>query len=112
MMQYDLGHYREALRTFEQAKATKPLPAFDYNIGRCYEQLGQWRQAIDAYERYIKSEPPPADAAEVRDHIAALRRRLALAPLPPPRPGPAPAAARRSAIAKTVAGAVLGGVGL
>jgi tetratricopeptide (TPR) repeat protein len=110
MMQYDLGHYREALRTFEQAKATKSLPAFDYNIGRCHEQLGQWRQAIDAYERYVKSEPPPSDAADVRAHIAALRRRLALPPLPPS--PPAPAAARRSGIAKTIAGAVLGGVGL
>jgi tetratricopeptide (TPR) repeat protein len=110
MMQYDLGHYREALRTFEQAKATRPLPAFDYNIGRCYEQLGQWRQAIDAYERYVKSQPPPVDAAEVRDHTAALRRRLALSPLPAP-PSP-PSTSRRSGLAKTIAGAVLGGVGV
>lgn len=41
-LQYDAGQFREALGMFEQAKAIKPLPAFDYNIGRCHEQLGQW----------------------------------------------------------------------
>ena len=43
---YDAGHYDEAIAAFEAAKQAKPLPAFDYNIGRAYDRLGAPRLVI------------------------------------------------------------------
>ncbi len=120
MAQYELGHYREALSSFEQAKAIKPLPAFDYNLARCHEQLAEWQQAIDAYERYLDGTPPPPDAPDVRAHVGELRRKLPpmaatpeVAPPPPPSPTPPPVGrARRPGLGRTIAGGVVGGVGV
>ena len=115
-VQYEAGDYRGALGMFEQAKAIKPLPAFDYNIAKCHEQLGELDAAVAAYDHYLATEP--ADAADVRTHVADLRARLpAPSPetahpppptlLPPPR-APSPRRGR----ALTLSGAVIGGAGL
>jgi len=113
-VQYDAGHYRDALGMFEQARAIKPLPAFDYNIAKCHEQLGELDAAVAAYERYTATQP--ADAGEVRAHVSELRARIAatLAPnTPPPSPSPPPPAApSHRARTLTIAGAVAGGAGL
>ena len=113
-VQYDAGDYRGALGMFEQAKAIKPLPAFDYNIARCHEQLGELDAAVAAYDRYLATQPP--DAADVRAHVTELRARVVEpspetahppAPAPPP-PLPPPHRGRTL----TIAGAVVGGVGI
>lgn len=126
MAQYDAGHVREAIAMFEQAKAIKPLPAFDYNIAHCHEQLGEWAQAIDAYEHYVASRP--RDVAAVRAHVEELRRQhptpaaneptptptpttseLPQTPLPTPAP---PLPPRHRGRGLTIAGGVIGGVGV
>ena len=115
-VQYDAGDYRSALGMFEQAKAIKPLPAFDYNIARCHEQLGELDAAVAAYDRYLATQPP--DAADVRAHVTELRARVAATspetshpPAPLPTPSPAPPSAHRGRTL-TIAGAVAGGVDL
>src|SRR5205085_682908 len=88
------GAYAKALREFEAARSDLPLPAFDFNIGRCHEQLDELQAAAEAYERYIESTPTPADAPEVRDRITLLRDRLAQASAIEALPSPAPARRR------------------
>jgi tetratricopeptide (TPR) repeat protein len=102
---YTNGRYAEAATEFEAARAIKPRPDFDYNIGRCREQLGQWHAAIEAYTRYVEATPTPLDADAILQHIGELRARDQSAPPPaPPRP-------RLSGRAARVAGVVLGAVG-
>ena len=111
--QYAEGHYREALASFEQAKAIRPLPAFDFNIGRIYERLGDFRSAVDAYERYLSSHPD--DAADVRAHVRDLRRHApppSLLPTPSPPPSPSPSLAQHPGRSRTIAGGVVGGAGV
>jgi tetratricopeptide (TPR) repeat protein len=120
-MQYAAGHYRDALGMFEQAKAIRPLPAFDFNIAKCHEQLGELAAAIAAYERYAATQP--GDVDEVRARVADLRARMppppAVASPPPvaspptatPTPSAAPPSSHRSRTL-TIAGAVTGGAGL
>ncbi|HEX6835441.1 MAG TPA: tetratricopeptide repeat protein, partial [Polyangia bacterium] len=120
--QYEQKHYREALTSFEQAKSIKPLPAFDYNIARCHEQLAEWGAAADAYERYVDdARPAPPDAAEIRVRIDHLRQRAAPSPttpppstLPPPvvataptLPPPSPIVARHPGRGRIIAGGVV-----
>jgi tetratricopeptide (TPR) repeat protein len=114
-VQYDAGDYRGALGMFEQAKAIKPLPAFDYNIARCREQLGELDAAVAAYDRYLATQPP--DAADVRAHVGELRARVAASSPGTARPpAPAPSAplpqSPHRGRALTIAGVVVGGAGL
>ena len=121
-VQYEAGDYRGALAMFEQAKAIKPLPAFDYNIARCHEQLGELDAAVAAYDRYLATQPPDGD--DVRAHVTLLRARVTSPPpesahptaavaTPPPAPPSSlsPSASHRGR-ALTIAGAVVGGAGL
>jgi len=72
---YDLEKYDEAEREFETAKSLKPNPAFDYNIGRCFDRLERWSEAADAYQRYLDANPSVSGAAELKERIALLRAR-------------------------------------
>ncbi len=77
---YDAREYPQAIADFERARALKPLPALDYNIGRCYDRMGNFEKALAAYQRYVGARPEPKDAAEVRARMVVLSARV----VPPP----------------------------
>jgi tetratricopeptide (TPR) repeat protein len=81
---YEKGDFRGALEEFLTAQRLHPVPAFDYNIGRCYDRLEQLDDAVQHYERYAATNP--LDADKVRTRIIELRRRLELLHPPPPPP--------------------------
>ena len=85
---YDAKDYAHALEKFEAARRIKPAPAFDYNIARCHDRLGQAAPAIAAYERYLAAAPAAADAAEVRTRVAVLRGRVETPAQPTEAPPP------------------------
>jgi tetratricopeptide (TPR) repeat protein len=109
---YAKEQYREAVVEFELGRSAKPMPVFDFNIGRCYERLGNAPEAIAAYERYISATPTPADAAEVRATIERLQP--VVAKHEPETPPPAPPPKRRPWVWAVVgvAAAVVVGVGV
>jgi tetratricopeptide (TPR) repeat protein len=88
---YREGQYETAAAEFEQARRIKPLPAFDFNLGRTYDRMERVDDAIAAYERYLGHTPLPPDADEVRARIAVLRGRRVVASVSKPAPAPAPA---------------------
>jgi len=83
---YAAHRYGEAIKEFQTARKFKPLPAFDYNIGRCHELLEQWDEAADAYERYLGLSPNAADLVSIRDRIRVLRERARASAPPEPMP--------------------------
>ena len=115
---YNHDRYEEAVREFSTAKSLKPTPAFEFNIGRCYDRLERWRDAADAYERYLAAEPSAADAGELKARIAMLRARAqaVVSSSPPPLKTPRPLYKRGwfwAAIAGGAAAVALGvGLGL
>jgi tetratricopeptide (TPR) repeat protein len=81
---YDAHRYREAVREFEVAKKLKPLPEFDFNIGRAYDRLEDWPHAIEAYQQYLLRARNEADIAEVRARLAVLQARVPQSPTATP----------------------------
>jgi tetratricopeptide (TPR) repeat protein len=86
---YDAGEYQAALAEFDAVKKFRDSPALDYNIARCYDRLERYQEAVAAYERYVSQKPDASDAAETRERIATLRKRL---PAPGESPSPPVAA--------------------
>lgn len=64
--------YREALREFQLAAALAPNADVWFNIGRSYEELGEYAQAASALERYLRDRVDAKDAARVRAQITRL----------------------------------------
>jgi tetratricopeptide (TPR) repeat protein len=73
---YRTGDYAAALAAFQKAEALQPSPATEYNIGRCHERLGQWADAVAAYERYLSEAPSAPDHDALAGHVAELRRQV------------------------------------
>ena len=48
-----VGNYEKAIKSFEEARARGAPPVTLYNIGKCYEALGQFYVAVDYYEEYL-----------------------------------------------------------
>jgi tetratricopeptide (TPR) repeat protein len=101
---YEAGDYNRALDEFLTAQRLHRVPAFDYNIGRCYDRLEKLEDAIQNYERYAGTNPPDADKVRIR--IIELRRRLELLH-PPPKGEPRPHRRRTLAIVLGVVGGVV-----
>ena len=72
---YQASRFREAAAEFELARKELPLPEIDYNLGRCYESLGDVDSALTAYRRFLVSAP----TSSARDDVEARIRLLELA---------------------------------
>jgi len=57
---YQVGEYRQALDEFKQAHIEKADPAFLYNIAQCHRQLGESKEALTFYRRYLSLAPNTA----------------------------------------------------
>lgn len=66
--------FDEGISELEAAYAIKPHPNVLYNIARAYHDAGRLTEALDAYQRYLASNPP--DAATVTTTIAVLEQKL------------------------------------
>ncbi|MGF1469210.1 MAG: hypothetical protein ACFCGT_24050, partial [Sandaracinaceae bacterium] len=88
---YAEGSLNEALEAFLSAWRLVPSPALAYNVGRLYERMGEARQGILFYRRYLeRAAPDAAERAEVEARIAELeameqRQREGVIALPPSR---------------------------
>jgi tetratricopeptide (TPR) repeat protein len=107
---FNVGRFDEALVDYQAAYDAEPLPAFLFNIGQCYRNMGNYERAQFFFRRYTALDPrsPNRPAAErliaEMDKLAAERavepvgNRAAATPsfaAPPP----APAADRQAATA-------------
>jgi tetratricopeptide (TPR) repeat protein len=107
---FQVEEYRKAIEEFKAAHVDEPDPAFLYNIADCHRRLGETKEALTFYRRYLSLSPPDAP------HRAIAGKRIqeieetadGKAAAPPAGPaagaaGPAPASASTSAPASTTA---------
>lgn len=75
---YKDGNYEEALKFFELADEISPNPVTLFNMGRCYEKLGKYKEAYDYYQDYIDSGDDARfeDAQEAVEKIEAMPVKL------------------------------------
>jgi hypothetical protein len=67
------GDYRMAIEEFRLAFEIVKSPEIVYNIGRCYEALGEDEEAVYHYEMYMRFYPESEDAQDVRHRINMIR---------------------------------------
>ncbi len=99
---YKQGRYPEAAAKFAEAEALRPHPVITYNLGRCFERMGELAKALAAYEDYLRNSPDAADHAAVSRLVGELERRMAKGQ-PEPAPMAAPATSASPPAEKTVA---------
>ena len=94
---FNVGRFDEALVDYQAAYDVEPLPAFLFNIGQCYRNMGNYERAQFFFRRYTTLDPrsPNRPAAE---RLIAEMERLAVEPAGTPAgdnpaPGPSPSLA-------------------
>lgn len=102
MQLYKLNLLRQAIKEFIAAYAINPLPRLLYNLGQLQRKVGDYKDAIDSYELYLRTETDLSAErrAEVEDFLNNLR--AAIKPAPPAEPSPvAPSNAEPAPAAST-----------
>lgn len=99
---YRVGNYREALEAFKKAYLVKRDPAFLFNLGQCYRQLGDLENEVREYRAYLMELPAAPNRGDVEQFISEAekeidRRREANLAKPAPPITPAPVAATEPA---------------
>ena len=67
--------YRDAIRRFQLAAELVPSADLWFNIARAYEEVSEYDEAIEAYQRYLRDRVDPPDRATLEQHISNLRER-------------------------------------
>ena len=68
--QYSLGRFEDALAAYQQAFLARPLPGLLFNIGQCHRLLGQHKEAVHTYRRFLEGLPDAENRDEVERLIA------------------------------------------
>jgi tetratricopeptide (TPR) repeat protein len=76
--EYDLGHYAEAVKEYEQAYRAKPHPELLFNVGQAFRGLGDADNAIRAFKSYLRRLPDAPNRSQVEERIAELQKSLEL----------------------------------
>lgn len=73
---YNERRYKDAVDLFERANELSPNPAFSFNVGMAYEDMGDAARALAYYRKYVRQAPNASDRAEVDMRIQRLEQGL------------------------------------
>ncbi len=68
--EFDLGHYKSALASFEKAFTLRHVPALLFNIAQCHRLLGEMKEAATVYRSFLAKDPNNARAQQARVLLA------------------------------------------
>lgn len=74
---FDLGRYLDAVTEYELAFRLSDLPGFLFNIGQGYRLANRPREALAAYQGYLRRVPQGPQREEAEKHIAAVQQAIA-----------------------------------
>ena len=69
---YSGGDYRSAIREFSAAQQIAPADLNNYNLGLCYDKLGDAEPAIQYYRAFLDKQPGTDKRAEIQASIDRL----------------------------------------
>ncbi len=58
---FERGDYDRALTQFQKANSLAPAPSLSYNMGKTYEKMGRYKEAVSSFERYLEQIGAPAN---------------------------------------------------
>jgi hypothetical protein len=61
---YRVGDFEKAIEEYEAGAVVEPVPIFEYNLGQCYRQLGEYDAAKRHYERFLSGARPQGEVLE------------------------------------------------
>ena len=71
---FEVDEYVKAIEEFKAAHVEEPDPAFLYNIAECYRHMGETKEALVFYRRFLLLSPANAPTrASVEKRVAALQ---------------------------------------
>lgn len=73
---FSKGHFADAVDLFLDANRAAPNPAFAYNIGLAYDQLGDTRNALRWFRAYLREVPDAPDRPQIEPRIEDAEKRL------------------------------------
>jgi tetratricopeptide (TPR) repeat protein len=77
---FQVDEYRKAIDEFKAAHVERPDPAFLYNIAECYRHLGETKDALTYYRRFLNAAAPgDRTRPTVEKRIAELQAQAAKA---------------------------------
>lgn len=74
--EYDKKNYRTALRDFERAYQLLRHPSILFRIADCYERLGKYREAREAYQDFLVYRPDTEARPRIERAIEELERKI------------------------------------
>jgi tetratricopeptide (TPR) repeat protein len=74
---FNVGRFDEALADYQAAYEIEPLPAFLFNIGQCYRNMGNYERAQFFFRRYTALDPRSPNRPAAERLIAEMDRLLA-----------------------------------
>ena len=106
-IEYNIGHFEQALELYTKAYEALPTPALLFDLGQCHRMLGKPERAIFFFQGYLRAKPDAPNRALVEQLLAghataaggatgslSTRRRRATrcsrSPLAPTAPAPLP----------------------
>lgn len=72
IVEYNLGHFAEAIVQFEKAYEQDRAPILLFNIAQAHRQSGNPERALFFYRRYLEGDPSAANRADVEKRMAEL----------------------------------------
>lgn len=90
---YNLGHFDQAITSFEKAYDEDPQAILLFNIAQSHRQLGNAERALFFYRRYLEAAPDAKNRAEVEGRMTEMQAKLDRvqpAPVVPGAPSPTP----------------------
>jgi hypothetical protein len=81
---YAQGSFGKALGLYKQAFEAWPLPGFQFNMGQCHRQMGDFAQAIAAFNLYLEQSPQAPNRKTVVALLKASKRALMRQPAETP----------------------------
>ncbi len=81
---FALRRFERALDEYEAAFEAKPIADFLFNIGQCHVNLGNYREAIFSFRKYLKLKPDARNRKQVEEYIADLEEKADREPEKPP----------------------------
>jgi len=71
---FNLGRFEEAAADYQAAYEAEPLPAFLFNIGQCYRNVGNYERAQFYFRRYVELDPRSPNRGDAEHLIAEMER--------------------------------------